>query len=200
LRTTLALTLVTAALLGGTAPVAGASVVPGECRWASVSVWTPTGDADTFRGAAYGVAGFDDQATHTLRCTVRVDGADAASTPAGSGSGFVVTAGPVVYDAGVDQVVDMCTEVDGVTTSCAESTTVCPCIPDTDLLRALDPVFDLLLQPGPEDMDTLVCPLLESLSPGVPGVVDVTPDGDTTLAGFGPFWDCPPYGDLFPPE
>jgi hypothetical protein len=30
-------------------------------------------------------------------------------------------------------------------------------------------------------------------------VVDIDPeDGDVTVVGVGPFWDCPPYGDLFP--
>jgi hypothetical protein len=49
-------------------------------------------------------------------------------------------------------------------------------------------------------VDPLVCPALASLAPGMPGVVDVTPDGDTTVVAYGPAWDCPPYGDLFPPS
>ena len=44
-----------------------------------------------------------------------------------------------------------------------------------------------------EAQDPLLCPVLASLSPGVPGVVDINAEGDVSLAGV-PFWDCPPYG------
>jgi hypothetical protein len=45
-------------------------------------------------------------------------------------------------------------------------------------------------------LDGLVCPYLVGLAPGLPGVVDVRPDGDIYLAGQF-FWDCAPYA---PPE
>jgi hypothetical protein len=41
-------------------------------------------------------------------------------------------------------------------------------------------------------LDDRLCPLLASLSPGVPGVVDVDPTGDTYVGGE-LVWDCPPY-------
>lgn len=37
------------------------------------------------------------------------------------------------------------------------------------------------------------CDVLAALAPGVPGVVDVTPEGDVYVAGEW-FWDCPPHG------
>ena len=51
-----------------------------------------------------------------------------------------------------------------------------------------------LLGPGPllAEADEEGCPLFASLAPGVPGVVDVTPEGDVYVAGEF-FWDCPPY-------
>jgi hypothetical protein len=39
--------------------------------------------------------------------------------------------------------------------------------------------------------DAVVCPVLAAL-PGVPGVVEVRPDGDVYVLGE-LFWDCPPY-------
>ena len=41
--------------------------------------------------------------------------------------------------------------------------------------------------------DGTLCPYLAAQSPGVPGVVDVTADGDVYIAGEW-VWDCPPYG------
>jgi hypothetical protein len=41
-------------------------------------------------------------------------------------------------------------------------------------------------------LDGTICARLVALAPGVPGVVDIDPTGDTSVAGS-PFWDCPPY-------
>ena len=40
--------------------------------------------------------------------------------------------------------------------------------------------------------DAFVCAHLITLAPGVPGVVDVRPEGDVYIAGAF-IWDCPPY-------
>lgn len=54
--------------------------------------------------------------------------------------------------------------------------------------------FDLCIPP-----DTgLNCPILASLSPGVPGVVDIDSDGDVVVNGWG-IYSCPPYDELPPP-
>ena len=45
-------------------------------------------------------------------------------------------------------------------------------------------------------VDSIVCPVLASLSPTVnvlPSVLYVESDGDVDVANH-PFWDCPPYG------
>jgi hypothetical protein len=46
---------------------------------------------------------------------------------------------------------------------------------------------------GFPDLDAILCPILASLAPGVPGVLDIDAEGDVAIAGI-PFWDCPPYG------
>lgn len=56
-----------------------------------------------------------------------------------------------------------------------------------DAVDATDPVFDLTAIPDP-----VLCPILVARSPGIPGVVDIRPDGDVDVAGQ-PLWDCPPY-------
>ena len=69
-----------------------------------------------------------------------------------------------------------------------------------------DPVDDAvrtvhyLLCPAPEvdlcvttpRFDSIVCPIFAGLAPGVPGVVDIAPDGDLTVDGR-LLYDCPPY-------
>jgi hypothetical protein len=195
MRTKLALALLTTALLGGLAPVAGAAVVRAECGFQTVAQETLTGGQDRFTGAAYGQLMSDDRATHTLRCYVTVDGVERASTPTATGTGVVVAAGRVTFDAPELAVVALCTEADGVTTLCR--TEQDPCTDDCGPNPAL---IDLVNDAVAAFADPVVCPLLAALSPGVPGVADVTPDGDTTVVGVGLLWDCPPYGDLYPPS
>jgi hypothetical protein len=44
-------------------------------------------------------------------------------------------------------------------------------------------------------VDPTVCPILAAVAPGIPGVIGITPEGDTTVGVVGPVWDCPPYGN-----
>jgi hypothetical protein len=175
------------AALALSAPVAHAATVRADCGFDAVAQETLTGGEDTFTGAAYGYAVFDDQDTHTLRCYVTVDGVEQSSTPTASGRTLVTTKGPVTYTAGWDTVVALCTEVDDLA-SCVASDSVPP-------QKVVDFIAELLCcDPGPfPPSDSLVCPALSRLAPGVPGVVDVNSEGDVTLVGVGPFWDCPPY-------
>jgi hypothetical protein len=76
---------------------------------------------DTYTGAVYGYATFDDGGTHSLRCSVAVDTVERASSPAASGSVLVLTAGRVTFDADPLAAVELCTEIDGVTVSCGVS-------------------------------------------------------------------------------
>jgi hypothetical protein len=195
-KITLAATAVAMLALG--APMAHAAVVRSGCGFDSLATaQDATGGQNTYNGAAYGYAVFDDQGTHTLRCYITVNGTEAASSIPNSGTGFVVTAGPVTFFAEDGALVEECTEIDGATVSCGESTNTQ--IPPQEVLDALSGVFDAIDNAEITLIDPIVCPILASLSPGVPGVVDITPEGDTTIVGVGPFWDCPPYGNLFPP-
>jgi hypothetical protein len=205
-KITLAATAVAMLALG--APMAHAAVVRSGCGFDSLATaQDATGGQNTYNGAAYGYAVFDDQGTHTLRCYIQVNGVEAASSIPNSGTGFVGTAGPVTFFAEDGALVEECTEIDGVTISCGESTNTQ--IPPQEVIDALDGVFTILdgvlttvdgiLLPIEQELDTVICPQLAALAPGIPGVVDITPEGDTTLVGAGPFWDCPPYGNLFPP-
>jgi hypothetical protein len=108
--------LVAASLSAG-APVAHAAIVRAGCGFETFTQATLTG-RDTYTGVAYGYAVLDDQGSHTLRCYVRVDGWEEATTPAQSGSAVVVTTGQVWYYAPEGSSVDLCTEVNGVTISC----------------------------------------------------------------------------------
>lgn len=57
----------------------------------------------------------------------------------------------------------------------------------------IDRIIDVVSGPFEEYVDPVLCPILASYAPGIPGVVDIDPTGDTTLVAYGFFWDCPPY-------
>jgi hypothetical protein len=180
------------------APIAHAAVIRSGCGFNAGSQETVTGPG-TFTGVAYGYAVFDDQGSHTLRCYVTVDGAEQNSTGTSVGRTFVATEGTVSYHADEGASVDLCTEIDGVTVFCGgadESQ-----IPPQEAIDLLDTVFatiDSTLLQIEEQLDPLICPVL-AIVRGIPGVIDINDEGDTTVIGLGPVYDCPPYGNLFPP-
>jgi hypothetical protein len=179
------------------APAAQAGTVRARCGYDdAISYGIPENNA--YSAVLYGVAAFDDLDSHTQRCYVKVDGWEFASTPAGSGTGVVLTYGEVVYTAAYDSVVELCTEVDGVTVRCV--TSVETRIPPEWVIDAFDAAWGVVNDAVAAYVDPVVCPVLASLAPGIPGVVDITAVGDTTVVAYGPVWDCPPYGDLFPPS
>jgi hypothetical protein len=186
------------ALLAVAAPVAHASPVRAGCSFESVAQQTVTGSPEAYVAALYGIAVFDDNGSHTLRCYVTVNGVEVASTNLERGVSVVVAAGTRSYDAASDAGVEICTEVDGVTTSCAVSAPTQ--IPPQEVVDVVDDVFEIVTDllttcdgcNGPL-LETVLCPVLQSLAPGLPGVVDVKPDGDVALAVVGPLFDCAPY-------
>jgi hypothetical protein len=55
-----------------------------------------------------------------------------------------------------------------------------------------------------DPLDSTWCPILASLAPGIPGIIDITAEGDTyTVISHDPIGgtfevyriDCPPYGN-----
>jgi hypothetical protein len=182
----LMLTGVAVGMMALNAPIAHAGVVQAACRFNAVAQETATGGENTFQGAAYGYAAFDDQGPHTLRCYVTVDGAEQATTPTGSGSVFVQTSGQVTYVAAEGTTVAICTEVDTVTTGCV--TAMRSQIPPQEVIDLLNTIFA-----ATGALDGVLCPILQSLAPGV-GPVVITPEGDVILPDpIGKVWDCPPY-------
>jgi hypothetical protein len=205
----LVLVATVAASLTVSAPVSHAAVVRSGCGIDSLAQETLTGE-NTFTGGAYGYAVFDDQGTHTLRCYVTVDGVEQATTATDTGSTFLHVQGEVSYSAAEGADVEECTEIDGQTVSCglvdqqnlppqevqdladvffqvlnsllcARRQTRSECPPYTVHAGVLDP-----------EVSGVICPILRSWYPGIPGVVDIDWDGDTTIQPFGPRWDCPP--------
>jgi hypothetical protein len=178
-------------------PAAHAGVVRSACQADTTDVDTAIGSGDTYTGYAYGYAVFDDQATHTLRCYVTVDGTEVDSTGTGTGVGVVVAQSQVTYVAAEYSWVELCTEIDGVTVNCglvSQSQ-----IPPQEFLDAIDAIVGTVNDSKPNLVDPILCPVLASLAPGIPGVVDINAEGDTVITAFARVtYDCPPYGDLAP--
>lgn len=167
-----------------------------DCEFDTIAQETLTGSRDTFVGLAYGyVASGTDEAV-SIRCYVTVDGVASASTGTGTGTRVAVAHGQVTYTANDWQDVALCAEwtagLEGGTTCEPTETTQIPPQETIDLVDDLyRQVADLLIWIGPYELPS-ACWVLQQLSPGVPGVVDIRTDGDVYLAGIH-FWDCPPY-------
>jgi hypothetical protein len=163
------------------------------CGFDTVAQQNVTGP-DTYVGAAYGYAVFDDEATHTLRCVLEVNGVERDATPLSTGTRLLASSGPLHYTSEAGDWVALYTEVDGVLqcNGCYD-----PQVPPQWVFDTIDAVNKASQDAEVAYVDPLVCPALAALAPGVPGVLDITPAGDTTLVGVSPLWDCPPYGDLF---
>jgi hypothetical protein len=64
-------------------------------------------------------------------------------------------------------------------------------VPNDPLTTLNDLINETVLKPT----DVITCTVLQAAAPGVPGVLDIDPTGDTILLGV-PFWDCPPYAEV----
>jgi hypothetical protein len=196
-----------ATLAAGLTPApAHAAPVRAHCAYVAAAQSAVTGSAESFAGFAFGYAAFDDLGPHTLRCYVTVNGVEQVpGTLTGAGNVVVPTAGPVGYQAAEADTVELCAEVDATFPT---HETVCEPVTETQLPPpevvdlvddVLAPIWDVMSQID-FYYDPMLCPVFASLAPGVPGVVDISYEGDVTIVGVGPFWDCPPYGNLFPPD
>ena len=181
------------------APAAQALATTGECGFNTVAQETATGGQDTFTGVAYGYAVADPGASTSVYCEVRVNGSAVAATPAGASGQVSTSAGQVTYTASDTDNVELCAVwTDGE--FCGETTTTQ--FPPEAVFDAIDLVFatlepvlvtiDQILHDVTSIPDATICPIIASLSPGVPGVVDISAEGDVAVAGIG-IWDCPPY-------
>jgi hypothetical protein len=189
-RPRLLLAPVLALLLVVNGQVAHAALVRSACGMVAAG---PDEVQAPFEGIVYGYAVFDHDGAHTLRCYIKVGSWEVESTPVGAGAEVVVTAGNVLYSRAEGFPVWICTEIDGVTRSCNE-------VVDSYAPQAVHDVADSvsgILPPVVAAAHSVLCPVLGALAPGVPGVVDIDPSGDTSVLG-GYLVDCAPYGDANP--
>jgi hypothetical protein len=182
------LAAVSLAMLAITAPASHAAVTTSLCG----GVVRITPDGSIYTGVLFGYAAFDDTATHTLRCYVNINGVAWLSTPESTGQ-VVVTTSEVINEGlypDPTATVDECTEIDGGTVECHPMAVVRQ--PDED--DVLGTVFATIVGLEHTVVDPILCPLLASLSPGLPPVVTIDSEGDLALFGTGTLYDCPPYG------
>ena len=161
------------------APAAFAAT-DGGCGFDSVQQETATGQ--NYEGVAYGYAVDDTGGTVSIRCYITVNDVPAAagSTPTETGTGVAVARGPISFEAADGASVKMCTEINGLTVDCGESTNTQ--IPPQEVIDAISSVADL------------ICALPLGRGWGIPGILEITSDGRVLLFGQ-PIWDCP----LLPP-
>jgi hypothetical protein len=136
----------------------------------------------------------DNPVSARVTCRVLVNGVTVRQASF-DGTVLVAGAGPLDFTAQANDLVQLCTDIDY--TSNATPTEVCAYRDGNQIPPPL--VWDAMegaLRPANDTVatyvDPVVCPLLAARAPGVPGVVDIDPTGDTSVAG-GLVWDCPPY-------
>ena len=168
------------------APVATAFAATGQCGFDSVQNETVTGQ--NYEGVAYGIAVDDTGAPVTIRCFITVNGTPApGASISGSGTGVAVAAGPVSFEAADGADVELCTEVNGNLTGCADSTNTQ--LPPQEVLDALNEVLVLL--------DPMLCIPMMALNPVTLALgLDIVFDAEGDLFVNGDMiWDCPVYMD-----
>ena len=180
---TLAFAALTAGLVMTGAPVAHAEHIVGECDYRSNVLFGAVADP------AGGIIEVD--------CWLQVNGVkDPSSHLDVDGTGMAADAWLVAEPGGSGDVLEVCTEVvqpsPGHTECVAPDRTTPPVV--DEIIDVLNEIMDLLNDaPGLGSLvDSLSCDVLRALSPGVPGVIDIDPTGDTYVAGEF-VWDCPPY-------
>ena len=162
--------IVTAVLAIGTlaasVPVAHAGHLSYDCVLVS--------GVTTAAGTAYGyvVSPVPGEAV-SIRCSVEVDGTEVASTSTGTGTGFATTSGHLTYNARFPRDVKVCSTVSGATHSPPK---VCHARVAPEALDAIDRIFQIIADSGPQGADHLVCGMLQAM--GVPALVNAV-SGDT---------------------
>lgn len=174
--------------------IAAAALVPGtahatdgplgsECRLVSV---LPHPTATHYDGY---LAGGPYSGNGVLTCSVQV-GASAHNAPDAATVSGAVVAGPapvsVPWTGAPMYVCTQFTPAGGVTNYWSGGAWShdpnSSCTPYVDMVPGGDLAY----------FDMFICPVLQALAPGVPGVV-IEPEGDTFVLGTF-VWDCPPYG------
>jgi hypothetical protein len=192
----LAVALLAGAAAAPPASAASDSTFQGFCDYDLVRqrdvddhVWTGEVDARTLvysKGTPS-----DNPVSANVTCRILVNGVDRFSRT-WSGTTLVAGAAAVTIDAGPYDWIELCTDIDYTSNDTPDVVCAQPG-GDPDYWLLVQQVIDHANALLPwDDVDAAVCPLLAAQAPGVPGVVDVDPTGDTYAAGS-LLYDCPPY-------
>ena len=122
-------------------------------------------------------------------CDLYINGSWAGFLPSVSGTGVAVAAGSISFIASPGDVVEICESVNvhgDPHVTCHLATTAGIPGPVANLVSTVLTVLDPTL-----------CLLLGGAAPGLPGTVDVDPNGDVRVLGD-TMYDCPPYGSTRP--
>lgn len=188
-------TIAAVGLLAAAAPPAHAyhpRDFDGGCGFETVSEESVSG-RHRYNGAMYVVVYATDghgtplpTASISVDCEIYVNGVLADNGMSASGVGVAVAAGTYSFEATVDDWVNLCERavVDGEEIfRCDDNYD----FPPQEFYDLLVKVFGIV-----EDTEAAMCAALGAFAPGVPGVLDIAPEGDVSLLGT-PFLDCPPY-------
>jgi hypothetical protein len=216
MKSLLVATLLAAAAVPGVAHADPYFGYEGRCTYTVLNDTTPNallGGQSTWNGVArVHVVPVDEDGVPTgapvaAKCELVVNRVSRGIVlDAGSGTGAVAAAGPLMYTAAVTDTVDLCTivTIGSVTQrTCAitlPATPICPRLVCGDG-GLLDDAITTVNEQS-KALDPAVCAALAAAAPTVNGlpsadVLYVDPDtGDTYAGGTTPdhlFWDCPPY-------
>jgi hypothetical protein len=183
MRKVIVAALAACALGLGTAPAAhaaGATYDGPGCGFDALNGWGAMYGAVV----AYSTVETENPVSVRLTCVLKVEG-QPYYTETYSGLGFAVGARQIEFPWWATDLV-MCETVEFLNTGDAP---VSRCDEASDVI---DDLWNLLTEIEVEYVDPLVCPVLAALSPGVPGTLDIDPEGDIYVLGQ-PQWDCPPY-------
>ena len=148
----------------GNPPIADSTSYLGTCNYSAGAL--------ALAVVVYSADPAENPVTARVTCEIRRDGVLLEYMQV-TGTGVVTGTGTTSRTGDLT----ICTVVEYLSTGDPSDTA---CVPS-------DPLSQVTAIPDP-----LLCPQLAALAPGVPGVVDVTPQGDVGTV-VGPLWDCPPY-------
>jgi hypothetical protein len=199
------LTMATVALTVVVAPAAHATgdTIHGGCFLAAAELNNLTSDSTVGVIGDISVTqdGSGAPTIGTVTCWLQINGVVVDGTHSYSGLGVQAGANSIAVNIAEGDAVALCQ-----TETYAGGTTPAHCREVTDVQTPLQVVFDMINQL--EDVtdfwnvDPLLCPIFltlgQNIGGGVPGVLEIHPDGDIIVndpSGLvaGPLWDCPPY-------
>ncbi len=157
-----------------------------RCGWAIMA--TPLDNMEGPEGHVYATAVTTSDASGTFHCEIRHYGWPSVYTsPLPGRHVFASTGHAYEYQVEPPDGREVCAHIDW-DDGHAPFEECRPAPPGS----VFDPVVDQLNHTVFDPIDPTLCAVLVSQAPGIPGLVDIDPTGDTAVADV-PVWDCPPY-------